>query len=76
MLKAIEISGHGALDEVEGAIWRVERKEKVDFLTKFVRHDKEDGKYFPEVTGKGEIWNIDISSWTAMLTTAIKTTNK
>lgn len=41
-------SGHGAVDKVEGAIWRVERKDKVDFLVKYVRHDKEDGKYFPE----------------------------
>lgn len=41
-------SGHGAVDPVEGAIWRVERKGEVDFLAKFVRHEKEDGKYFPE----------------------------
>ncbi len=36
---------HGSSEEVEGAIWRVERKEEVDFLCKFVRHSKEDGKY-------------------------------
>lgn len=53
----ITISGHGAIDPVEGAIWRVERKGEVDFLTKFVRHDKEDGKYFPEKTGGETIWN-------------------
>lgn len=54
-------SKHGAVDEVEGAIWRVERKGKVDFLTKFVRHDKLDGKYLPEFNGTGrEIWNIDV----------------
>jgi hypothetical protein len=59
-LKAIERSGHGAIDPVEGAIWRVERRGEVDFLTKYVRHDKEDGKYFPERTGGETIWNIVI----------------
>jgi hypothetical protein len=59
-LKSIAISGHGAIDPVEGAVWRVERKGKVDFLVKYVRHDKEDGKYFPEKTGMGTIWNIEI----------------
>lgn len=44
----VEHSGHGAADPVEGVIYRVEREGEVDFLTKFVRHDKEDGKYFPE----------------------------
>lgn len=44
----LKVSGHGAADPVEGAIWRIERKGEVDFLTKYVRHDKEDGKYFPE----------------------------
>lgn len=48
MLECIKVSGHGAIDQVEGAVWRVERKGEVDFLVKYVRHDKEDGKYFPE----------------------------
>lgn len=39
---------HGAIDKVEGVIYRVERNGKVDFLTKHVRHDKENGIYFPE----------------------------
>lgn len=59
-VKRIEISGHGAIDEVEGAIWRVERKGEVDFLTKFVKHNKEDGKYFTEVSGKPAVWNYDL----------------
>jgi hypothetical protein len=63
MLKSVMTSGHGALDEVEGAVWRIERKGKVDFLTKYVCHEKEDGKYFAEITGKSEVWNIDISRW-------------
>lgn len=38
--------GHGALDIIEGAVWRVERKGSVDFLVKYVRPDKVDGLYF------------------------------
>lgn len=69
MLKAIETSGHGAIDKVEGAVWRVERNEllnkrtggeranKVDFLCKYVRQDKEDGIYLPERSGKEPVWN-------------------
>ena len=34
---AIATSGHGALDPVEGAVWRVERHGQVDFLAKWVR---------------------------------------
>ncbi len=37
---------HGALEPVEGAVWRVEREGRVDFLGKYVRDFKEDGKYF------------------------------
>lgn len=62
-LEKIKTSGHGAIDQVEGAVWRIERRGKVDFLTKYVRPDKEDGKYFAELTGKGEIWNIDVSEY-------------
>lgn len=60
MMQCINVSGHGAIDPVEGAVWRVERKGVVDFLVKYVRHDKEDGKYFPEKTGGETIWNIKI----------------
>jgi hypothetical protein len=63
MIKRITISGHGALDEVEGAIWRVERKGKVDFLCKYVHHHKQDGKYFSEITGKDDVWNCDVTKW-------------
>lgn len=53
MLQVLEPSGHGALEPVEGAVWRVERddprlkKRVVDFLAKYVRGEKEDGKYLP-----------------------------
>ncbi len=68
-LKAITISGHGAIDPVEGAIWRVERNElvqpgksservwKVDFLAKYVRPDKKDGIYLEVVSGDASVWN-------------------
>lgn len=60
--------GHGAIDPVEGAVWRVERHEKVapnrsdrrwvvDFVAKFVRSDKVDGCYLPSVTGGSPIIN-------------------
>jgi hypothetical protein len=59
---------HGALDPVEGAVWRVERNEQfgpagrerrwvVDFLVKYVRPDKVDGAYLPEVSGQPAVWN-------------------
>jgi len=58
-LASIEKSEYGAIDTVEGVVWRVERKGEVDFLTKFVRHDKEDGGYLPQFNGLNrEIWNM------------------
>lgn len=65
MIAAIQKSGHGALDEVEGAVWRVERKGRVDFLCKYVHHHKQDGKYFEENNNGNEIWNIDIEAFLA-----------
>jgi hypothetical protein len=48
---------HGAIDPVEGAVWRVERKGTVDFLAKYVKLDKVDGAYLPEITKEKAIWN-------------------
>ncbi len=58
---------HGATDPVEGAIWRVERdkptgekgnkKRVVDFLVKYVRPDKVDGLYLPDISGEEIVWN-------------------
>jgi hypothetical protein len=48
---------HGALEPVEGAVWRVERKGKVDFLGKYVRDFKVDGKYFPALTHQDVVIN-------------------
>lgn len=56
-MKAIAAGGfHGALDNVEGCVWRCERRGQFDFIAKFVRHSKQDGKYFTEFTGKPPIW--------------------
>ncbi len=64
-----EYGSHGAIDKIEGAIWRVERNElvdpskggerrwAVDFLAKYVRQDKADGCYLESVTGKPTVWN-------------------
>jgi len=54
---------HGALEQVEGVVYRVERFDrktmdfKVDFLAKYVRHDKQDGKYLSGVMGGEDVWN-------------------
>jgi RNA ligase len=42
---------HGATEPVEGAVWRVERQDKIEFLAKYVRPDKIDGKYLPGTNG-------------------------
>lgn len=49
---------HGAIDEAEGLMYRVERKGEVDFLTKYVRPDKQDGKYLPEYNNDQITWNL------------------
>ena len=42
---------HGAQEQIEGAVWRVERRGVFDFMAKFVRLDKVDGKYLETITG-------------------------
>lgn len=58
--KALHLLGdhgfHGAMDLVEGAVWRVERDGNFEFMAKYVRPEKIDGYYLPERSGK-EIWN-------------------
>jgi len=44
-------------EEIEGVVYRVENRGKVDFLAKYVRPDKVDGKYLEHVTGKDPVWN-------------------
>lgn len=50
-------SNHGAVDPVEGAVWRVERRGEFDFIAKWVRSDKVDGSLLPEVSGGQAVWN-------------------
>lgn len=57
VLEKIQVSGHGAVGAVEGAVWRVEREGKVDFLVKYVRNDKVDGCLLPEHNNGVETWN-------------------
>lgn len=76
MEKLGEFGAHGALDPVEGAMWRVERNEIidprqggerrwiVDFLAKYVRPDKVDGSYLQSVSGSETVWNTVASDTT------------
>lgn len=48
---------HWPCDETEGVVYRVERKGRVDFLAKWVRPTKVDGKHLPIVSGLPEVWN-------------------
>lgn len=58
MLPLLTVSRHGAIDPVEGAVWRVESRGKFDFIAKWVRPDKRDGVLLPEISGTGEtVWN-------------------
>jgi len=51
---------HGAQEEIEGVVYRVERDGAVDFLAKFVRHDKVDGKYLFDAYA---VWNNGLSRY-------------
>lgn len=54
-----EFGFHGALEQIEGFVWRVETSEKVDFLCKYVMPSKVDGKYFGDLT----VWNEGLIKW-------------
>ena len=56
-LSRLNPATHGAIDPIEGCVWRVERHGKVDFLAKYVRPGKVDGCYLPEVSGGEPVWN-------------------
>lgn len=57
VLPLLEPSGHGALEPVEGAVWRCERASAVEFLAKYVRPEKRDGCYLPGESGRPPVWN-------------------
>jgi hypothetical protein len=48
---------HGAIERVEGAVWRIEKAGTVVSMAKFVRKDKVDGAFLPENSGKPAEWN-------------------
>lgn len=52
-----EFGHHGALDPVEGAVWRVERLGVVVTRAKYVRPGKRDGTLLPENSGGPAVWN-------------------
>jgi len=63
IMSALTVSRHGALDPVEGAVWRVEYRGKFDFIAKYVRPDKVDGALLPEFNGTGAtVWNWQMES--------------
>lgn len=49
---------HGAREDAEGAVWRLERDDRVLALAKHVRASKEDGLYLPDHTGEPARWNL------------------
>lgn len=61
VLSMLEPSGHGAIDPIEGAVWRVERKGVVDFLCKYVRPGKEDGIFLSSISGNPPVYNYDLN---------------
>ena len=52
-----EFGYHGAIDEVEGFVVRVQRRGEIDFLVKYLKPYKKDGIYLPEQSGKEAVWN-------------------
>jgi hypothetical protein len=52
-----EYGQHGATEPIEGIVYRVERKGVFDFAAKWVKPEKIDGKYFPQISGKPPVWN-------------------
>ena len=57
MAKLGNCGHHGAIDPPEGAVWRVERDGKFEFIAKYVRADKVDGAFIPEISGGDPVWN-------------------
>lgn len=54
---ALHERSHWPCEETEGVVYRVERKGEVEYLAKWVRPTKVDGKYLPNVSGQPEVWN-------------------
>lgn len=54
---AIHANKRWPSDSPEGLVYRVERHGQCEFLAKFVRPDKQDGIYLPEISGLDPVWN-------------------
>lgn len=52
-----EFGQYGAKETVEGIVYRVETNGVFNFICKYVRPEKVDGKYLPEISGNPAIWN-------------------
>jgi ATP-dependent RNA circularization protein (DNA/RNA ligase family) len=50
---------HGATETVEGAVWRIETAGQFNFLAKYVRPSKIDGKYFGQGPAGGDVVMCD-----------------
>jgi hypothetical protein len=61
--KAMNLHGAGdhGCDDPEGVVYRVERRGEFDFMTKWVRPDKVDGKYLPEI--EGSVSSVPVWNW-------------
>lgn len=61
---------HGGLEETEGAVWRIERNGKIDFLAKYLRRSPDTiGRYLGHENQ--EVWNVDIGRFMKDLPWAI-----
>lgn len=65
VLAMLEPSGHGAIDPVEGAVWRCERGDvtKPTILAKFVTAGKVDGCYLSKRPGDVDVLNTWADGW-------------
>jgi len=62
LTKLGEQGAYGATEPIEGVVYRCERLGKVEFLAKYVRPDKADGKYLTDVSGQPTIWLYEESN--------------
>lgn len=56
-IQLLDTGKHGAIDPVEGVVYRVERNGKVDFLAKHVNANHKTGQYLPEFSNKPYLVN-------------------
>lgn len=56
-LKRLDPEYHGAVDPIEGLVWRIERSGEVDTLLKYVRPDKQDGQYLDQEMVNPGFWH-------------------